>query len=328
MNLHRETAKLFNEIYHYGEARLIFDSDKFRIEQATEGIYKDIEDTETTKVANVENPFENTNSMIKHYKSRGFVPKLLWSKCPRPGGVNIAPWDTSKVYIAATDSRNILILDRSKFKLVGRVNHPEMLCPTSLVFSKTTKEMFVTDKWKHCIHVFSPEGEYLRNGCNAKLQSPDDIAMGPNDELIICDTGNNRIVVVDSRTGDHLASIGKGELNNPCSVAVHGKNIIVADTGNNRIKIFSMDGQLIKEIGSFGSNKGEFRSAEVVAVDCLGFILVGDSGNARIQVFQPDGGFVKIFGDKEGFRWISGICVTPELDIITTDNKNRNLRIF
>lgn len=48
--------------------------------------------------------------------------------------------------------------------------------------------------------------------------------------------------------------------------------------------MFNKDGLLLQEIGAFGRNKGEFRSAEVVAVDCLGFILVGDAGNARIQV--------------------------------------------
>lgn len=136
MNLHRETAKLIKEIYHYGEAKLIFDSEKFRIEQATEGIYKDIEDNEVTKMTLEENPFVSTNSMVKHYKSRSFVPKLVWTKCPRPGGIGIPPWDPSKIYIAATDCQNVLIFDKNKIKVVGRINNPEMLCPSGIAFSK------------------------------------------------------------------------------------------------------------------------------------------------------------------------------------------------
>ncbi|KAG5891417.1 hypothetical protein JTB14_031483 [Gonioctena quinquepunctata] len=328
MNIHRETAKLFEEISHYGEARIVFDPENIKIDQDKEGIYNDGGDKESPKTETVTNPYESVNSMVTHYKTRSFVPKLLWTKCPRPGGVGIAPWDNTKIYVAATSSKNILILDRTKCKLVSRINNPEMICPTNLAFSKISKEIFVTDKWKHCVHVFSCDGEYLRNFNQLKLRSPDGIAMGPNDELIICDTGNNRLVVANSETGYLLGVIGKGELHMPTSLTVHKHNIIVADTGNNKIKIFDQDGRLSQEIGGLGRSNGQFRSAEVVAVDCLGFILVGDAGNARIQVFQPDGSLVKIFGSKEGFGWISGICVTPELDIITTDSKNRSLVIF
>ncbi|XP_057668937.1 RING finger protein nhl-1-like isoform X2 [Diorhabda carinulata] len=328
MNIHRETAKLFEEIYHYGEARIVYDAERIRIDQDKEGIYFDLTEKDQTKGENVENPYENVASMVKHYKSRSFVPRLLWSKCPRPGGVGVAPWDHNKIYVAATDTKNILILDRAKFKLLGRINHPEMLCPINLAFSKKYSEIFVTDKWKHCVHVFSNTGDYMRKFDNLQLKSPDGIAIGQNDEVFVCDTGNNRIVVIDSESGKLLSTIGKGELHIPTSVAIHGEKLIVADVGNNRVKIFNRDGVLLKEIGSFGRNKGEFRSAEVVAVDCLGFILVGDAGNARIQVFQPDGKLVTIFGSKEGFAWISGIHVTSSLDIICTDSRSRSLRIF
>lgn len=168
----------------------------------------------------------------------------------------------------------------------------------------------------------------MRNGSKIKLQSPEDLAIGPNEELIICDTGNNRILILDSKTGEVSNIIGKGILSLPSSVTVIQKSIIVADSGNNRVKIFDLVEGFVGEIGSLGSGKGQFRSPEVVAVDCLGFILVGDAGNARIQVFQPDGTFVKILGSKEGFGWISGLYITPELDIITTDRKERSLRIF
>ncbi|CAG9854620.1 unnamed protein product [Phyllotreta striolata] len=328
MNVHRETAKLFEEIYQYGDARIVFDSDKIKIDQDKEGIYQDINDKDNAVEESVENPFKDVASMVKHYKSRSFVPKLLWSKCPRPEGVNIPPWDPTKIYVAATDTKNILVIDKQKFKLIKKINNPEMLCPTNIAFSKKYEEMFVTDRWKNCVHVFSSDGEYLTNFNEFGLKRPDGIAVGPDDEIIVCDTGNNRILAINSESGEVLYSIGNGKLHIPTSVAVHGDKLIIADTGNNRVKIFNREGDLLQEIGAFGRNKGEFRSAEVVAVDCFGFILVGDAGNARIQVFQPDGKFVRIFGGTEGFEWISGIYVTPELDIICTDKRKRTLRIF
>jgi tripartite motif-containing protein 2/3 len=216
-----------------------------------------------------------------------------------------------------------------------------MVYPQGLAFSKTNSEIYVSDKWKHCIHVFSKNGDYLREMLskgtgNGKVRSPDGIAMGPNEELVICDTGNDRIIVVNSLTGEHLSTIGlvnnKTMLNMPTGVAVSGDKIVVADTGNHRIKIFYMDGRKIHEFGSLGRDRGQFRSAEVVAVDTSGCILVGDGGNARVQIFGPDGTLVKIFGGSssgdEGFGWVSGICVTPQFDIITSDSKRRCLRIF
>lgn len=134
--------------------------------------------------------------------------RLLWTKCPRPGGVGIAPWDTSKIYVAATDTNNILVLDRSKFKLIKKINNPEMLCPTNLAFSKKYEEMFVTDKWKHCVHVFSCDGDYMKNFNGLGLKSPDGIAVGPNEEVVICDTGNNRVIAIDAESGALLYTIG------------------------------------------------------------------------------------------------------------------------
>lgn len=129
--------------------------------------------------------------------------------------------------------------------------------------------------------------------------------MGPNGELIICDTGNDRVLLVDPDSGNKLGVIGAHngvtQLNFPTSVALDGLNVVVADSGNNRVergcnshgswitcgvlqvKTFTLAGQLLQEIGSFGKNPGQFRSAEVVAVDQLGFILVGDAGNARVS---------------------------------------------
>ncbi|XP_066153280.1 tripartite motif-containing protein 2-like [Euwallacea fornicatus] len=332
LNLHKETSKILDQVGYFGEARITFDPDAFKLEQMSEGIYNDEEEPQQQNFFLVTNPFESIDSMTKHYKARSFMPKLVWNKCPRPAGLGIPPWDENKLYIAATDSHYVLILDKSRFKLVDRLTHADMVCPAGLAFWANKKEVFVSDKWKHWVHVFSSEGAHLRSFTGLKMRSPDGIAIGPNEELVVCDTGNDRILLVDPITGEKLGIIGAQhgvtQLNFPTSVAVFGDDIIVADSGNNRVKRYNLKGELLQEIGSFGKNPGQFRSAEVVAVDPKGFVLVGDAGNARIQVFTPDGNVVKIFGSKSGFRWVSGLLVTPRLEIITSDNKMRSLKIF
>ncbi|RZB40236.1 zf-C3HC4 and/or NHL domain containing protein [Asbolus verrucosus] len=341
INLHRETSRLLTLVNHYGEARVIFDPELCRLDQDTEGIYNDVEENETVNSSRTVNSLERFEVASQYYRNRSFVPNLVWKKCPRPANVGVPPWDNSLLYIAATDTHTVLILNRERRKLEGRLSSSEMLYPQGIAFSKKYKEIYISDKWKHCIHVFSKSGEYLRdmlvkgNGLGA-VRSPDGLAMGPNEELIICDSGNDRIILVNCQTGEHLSTIGlvnnKTTLNMPTGVALSGDKIIVADTGNHRIKIFYLDGRKLHEFGALGRGKGQFRSAEVVAVDPSGFILVGDGGNARIQIFKPDGSVVKAFGGSsqgdDGFGWVSGIFVTPEMDIIAADSKKRCLRIF
>jgi hypothetical protein len=63
----------------------------------------------------------------------------------------------------------------------------------------------LADKWKHCVHVFSAEGTFLRHlgkkgYAEGNFQSPEGITSGPgpdgNDDqtfLYVCDTGNDRV---------------------------------------------------------------------------------------------------------------------------------------
>lgn len=318
------------------ESRIIFDPDTYKIEQDTVAVSNELDDKASNGVRVFQNPLENADTMSAYYKSRPFTEKVVWSKCPRPAGVAIPPWNQNHLYVAATDNQVVLILDRQKMKLIGRLSSEELLCPQRVAFSEKRREVYVTDKWKHCVHVFSDTGDYLRILCtkgsgDGKLRSPDGIIVSPNDELVICDTGNNRVVILDPSSGFQIKQIGiKGkhtELNVPTSAAIFGENIIIADSGNHRVKVYNADGEKQFEFGTLGRNPGQFRAAEIVTVDPLGFILVGDAGNARIQVFRPDGSLVRVLGSSK-FGWISGMMITPELDIIVTDIKHRRLQIF
>lgn len=336
VNLHKETSFLTDEVSKWNETRIIFDPDTYKIEQDAEAVPNELEDKMSNGVRVFRNPLENVDTMSAYYKSRPFTEKVVWCKCPRPAGVAIPPWNQNQLYVAATDNQVVLILDRQRMKLIGRLSAEDMLCPQRVAFSEKRKEIYVTDKWKHCVHVFSDSGERLRclsskGSGDGKLRSPDGIAVNANEELVICDTGNNRVVIMDPSSGYQIKQIGmKGkrtELNTPTSVAIFGDGIIIADSLNHRIKVFNVEGEKQYEFGSLGRNPGQFRSAEIVAVDPLGFILVGDTGNARIQVFKPDGTLVRVFSSSK-FGLISGMMITPELDIVVTDIRQRRLQIF
>src|SRR6188472_2604664 len=47
-----------------------------------------------------------------------------------------------------------------------------------------------------------------------------------------------------------------------------------------------------QQLGSKGSENGQFRSPHSLAVDRFGNIYVGDTGNKRIEKFYPNGTFL------------------------------------
>ncbi|CAH0550512.1 unnamed protein product [Brassicogethes aeneus] len=317
-SFHEQTSALINKIHNYGENKIIFDSEKCKLDLCKEGIYND--DSSKVKIVHSIDP------RVNYYKTRPFVAKLKWSKCPRSGGVGIAPWDTSKLYIAATDNSCVLKLDMVTNKLLGSIRHDDMAYACAVAFSMKNNEIFISDKWNNCVHVFSRDEAFQRTICKEVIKTPNGIAIGPNNELVISDSGNKRILIVSFKDGEIIREIRS--LNNPTALTIHDSKIYVADTGNHRIKIFNFQGESLQDFGTLGKHPGQFRYAEAIAVDRHGFILVGDAGNARIQVFKPDGTIVRIFGCKEGFGWVSGLAISDESDIILTDHKNRSFIIF
>ncbi|XP_017773515.1 PREDICTED: RING finger protein nhl-1-like [Nicrophorus vespilloides] len=333
MHFHNEISQLLDEVSRFGETHAIFDANTFKLDEESEDV------VDGNKY--VGNALDSNVNLGLHYKRRVFQPKFIWTKCPKPAGIAISPWAQELVYIATTDSQEVFILNKATLKVVGRLTHEEMLCPWAVCFCEQRSEVFVSDKYGHCVHVFSSDNQYMRTilrkgNSLSEVMSPQGLAIDGKGRLIVCDSGNDRVLILDPETGEQLGAIGpignKTELSIPSDVAVSGSKIIIVDSGNNRVKIYGEDGEKLNEIGSMGVENGQFRGAEVVAVGPLGFIHVGDAGNRRIQIFDEDGNFVRSFigtNPKTGkFKWVSGICVTPELDIIATDYRSKCLLIF
>jgi trimeric autotransporter adhesin len=163
----------------------------------------------------------------------------------------------------------------------------------------------------------------------AQLYIPGGVALDGAGNLVVADTGNNRIRVSVAGTGTFygqamtagdiytIAGNGTGgfsgdggpaaaaELSHPQAVAVDGAgNVLVADSGNNRIRVVAartgtfygraMTAGDIYTIagngtGGFSGDGGPATAAALsqsfgVAVDGAGNVLVADSGNNRIRV--------------------------------------------
>ncbi|XP_071448657.1 E3 ubiquitin-protein ligase TRIM71-like [Hetaerina americana] len=293
----------------------------------------------------------------------------------RPAGLSVAPWQGgSELYVAASDGGRVSVFARRSggngWKYLRTLSAPpakeRMLCPIGVAFSEARAEVYVTDKWRHCIHVYDSEGNWIRRLCKSGrspgyLSSPEGIA-ACDAYIFVADTGNDRVQVINAEDGSFVAFVGSdlssfkrerdtaepspgaGYLMQPTDVALstdHSK-LVVCDSGHNRIKLFDVSGLHSGDhgipsrptcvFGSLGSQRGQLRSARGVAIDRMGFVVVADSGNARVQIFRPNGTLVRMFGGKGKepgqFGYPTAVHVGPLFELFVSDATNHNVSVF
>jgi DNA-binding beta-propeller fold protein YncE len=144
-------------------------------------------------------------------------------------------------------------------------------------------------------------------GLNKPLSSPKDIFIDKKGNIYIADTGNNRIVILDSeyRIKNIIVSFNNNgkidSFNSPTGLFVtdDGK-IYIADSENGRIVILYPDGILFRIIGKPVGDiiKKDFVYKPLkVAVDKLGRIyVVADNVVEGIIQFSVEGKFERFFG--------------------------------
>jgi len=152
--------------------------------------------------------------------------------------------------------------------------------------------------------------------------------------LYICDSGNNRIVVVDYE-GNPLFSFGSygtgnGQFSSPYGVTNDGTTVYVTDTGNHRVQYFDLYGNYLGQWGTYGSGLGEFQSPKGIATNGR-FVFVVDQGNNRFQIFNTTGSFfmaVGTFGSGENQFNAPTNCYADEYYLWIDDTGNNRIVIY
>jgi DNA-binding beta-propeller fold protein YncE len=172
----------------------------------------------------------------------------------------------------------------------------------------STGDLFVANRESDQVEVFSPTGTTVaidgKNGsATGDFSFPQGLAFGPNGDLYVADSGNNRIqqfsvnsngslnFIASFGTSGSGASAPAGELNQPTGVAVSPNGTLwVADTLNNRVQSLSPSGVWTAFHTTTGTGRQTpFSVPWGVTAAPDGSIWVADTGNNRLVSMSTTG---------------------------------------
>ena len=107
--------------------------------------------------------------------------------------------------------------------------------------------------------------------------------------LLVADSTNAAIYSFSS-DGQFQGQLAPGVFHQPCGLAIDPRNgrIFVVDVAAHQVVVLTPTGEVIRRIGSRGSELGQFNFPTYIALDSQGRMYVADSLNFRIQEFGPD----------------------------------------
>lgn len=174
-------------------------------------------------------------------------------------------------------------------------------------------------------------------GSGNGLAQPSGVAVGPNGDVYVLDTANNRVQVLDASYAPKASwgsqGSGPGQFQGPQGIDVDPQgNVYVADTGNNRVQQFTPDGTFAGAIGSPGSGLGQFSQPAGVAALGATAIAVTDTGNDRVQFFSGPTRPILAWGvpgsDAGEFQAPQGITFDLRAWIYVADTGNNRIQVF
>ncbi len=208
--------------------------------------------------------------------------------------------------------------------------------------------VYVADTWNHRIQKFAPDtvgfdGEPLASwGRFAKVTAndaagwgaffgPRGIDIGPNGNVYVADTGNNRVQVFDAH-GKFLrvfgsAGDGFGQLAEPVGIAVDADGeVYIADTWNHRIQVFHTSGLPMREwdVPAWGNLRLDDRPQLAVTADS---VIATDPVYQRILIYDLAGELQRVMRDNSTPPVPSGVDVTAD-GVVVSDRVQSQLVVY
>ena len=139
--------------------------------------------------------------------------------------------------------------------------------------------------------------------------SPFGLAVFSNTQHFVI-THCNGLISLHDKYGVLAGKICSPGMNWYVSADESKQRILVSDCLNHCVKIFSSDGELLRQFGKEGHSQGRFRAPRGVCSDHLGNIFVADGQNSRVSMFSPDGRFIsQVLDYRDGLSYPRGMAM-------------------
>jgi DNA-binding beta-propeller fold protein YncE len=202
------------------------------------------------------------------------------------------------VYVADLYNGNISIFD-TKGKFLRYFDDKKKLLKSPAGLRIYNEKLYVTDVQQNKLFIFSLNGEKLleiSSGANKKdtLYAPNAVAVDPkNDNIFICDSGNQRVQVFD-KNGKFIRTINGSKGGTGSSIFVNPRGIGIDSRGilyvvNNLAQMvygFDEQGNEVFHFGSMGDQNDQFYLPNGLFVDSSDHIYITDTLNGRVCAYN------------------------------------------
>ena len=124
------------------------------------------------------------------------------------------------------------------------------------------------------------------------------VAFDQNQRIWVVDRSLSRLVVLDANGAPQSTVDPANPLLRPQDILISGSRVFVCDGSQHRIVVFDLSGQVVGNVGGFGSASGLLNYPRGLALDPQGRIHVVDVGNNRVQIFNRDGALQRVYGQQ------------------------------
>ncbi len=161
--------------------------------------------------------------------------------------------------------------------------------------------IYIVDISLQKILVYDKDFNFISSFGKGELKSPTDIAI-INNKIWVTDIVSHTVKVFDKKTNELLFSFpdtvegNEDWLYKPSNISASKKYIYVTDVGDGGIKKFSIKGDFISKVGSFGKAYGQFVRPKGNAVDKEDNLYVVDGSFQNVQMFNDKNQLLMYFG--------------------------------
>ncbi len=261
------------------------------------------------------------------------------------GGIAVVDMHNTRVQQYAADGRFV-----RQFGAIGRNDgqfwREASRGPTGIAIGRDGF-IYVADTWNYRIQKFTPDGQFVAKwGTYVNLVTPPastdrtgfygprGIAIGPNGDLYVTDTGNARVVVYgpDGTFRREFGTKGAGpaQLDEPVGIAISkdGSRIFVGDSNNARIAVFDGAGTAVAQ-WVVAEWRGKSFYEPYLALDADGALYATSSITRQVLKFNGDGQIVARgmagVATEDTLGTPFGIAIAPDGSIYVSDGSKNSV---